>query len=309
MQNSPAQLVLIAAVVMWPAADAVAQGSTDSTPTATVDCSDRRGWVMPQRAFRIYGDTYYVGTRCISAILITSSGGDVLIDAGPPDASGIVLANIESLGLRLSDVTLLVNSHAHFDHAGGLAAIQRATGAVVAASPLSALVLEAGASGPNDPQYGSVQGFPPVLHVRRLSDGEVVHIGQSALTAHWTPGHTPGGTTWTWVACENGVCRSIVYADSQTPVAAEGFRFTQNTRYPNALQDFEHGLNLIEHVPCDILLTPHPDASRFWDRVAARAHGQPAALVDGGACGRFVAAARDQIAHRVAEERAAPGGQ
>lgn len=301
--------LLAAAGIVALSARAAAQNPTDSVPTPAVDCSDHRAWTTPQHPFRVYGDTYYVGTRCISAILITSSGGDVLIDAGPPEASRMVLANIKALGFRWSDVKLLLNSHVHFDHAGGLAAIQRATGASVAASPLSAPVLEAGASGPDDPQFGSLQTFPRVRRVRLLTDGQVVHVGQLALTAHWTPGHTPGGTTWTWVACESRVCRSVVYADSQTPVAADGFRFTRNTRYPNALEDFTRGLNVIEHLPCDILLTPHPEASGFWDRVDARAHGQTDALVDSGACERFVAGARDQIARRVAEEQGAPGGE
>jgi metallo-beta-lactamase class B len=301
-------LVGVVAILALPARLS-AQNPADSSSAAAVDCSDHRGWTAPQRPLYIYGNTYYVGTRCISAILITSKGGHVLIDAGPPDAAALVLANIQSLGFRLADVKLLLNSHVHFDHAGGLAAIQHATGASVAASPLSAPVLEAGASGPDDPQFGSLQSFPPVPHVRRVSDREVVRVGELALTAHFTAGHTPGGTTWTWVACQRGVCRSIVYADSQSPVSAEGFRFTQNTRYPNALQDFAHGLDVIEHLPCDILLTPHPEVADFWDRMAQGPQDRPGALVDAAACQRFAAAARDRIAQRVAKEHATTGGR
>jgi len=304
----PCAARLVAAGLVVLSATVSAQTPADSGPAPAVDCSDHRAWAAPQRPVHIYGNTYYVGTRCISAILITSSGGHVLIDAGPPEASGIVLTNITSLGFHLSDVKLLLNSHVHFDHAGGLAAIQRATGATVAASPLSAPVLEAGASGPDDPQFGSVPSFPAVRHVRRVSDGEVVHVGELTLTAHRTAGHTQGGTTWTWVACDGGVCRHIVYADSQAPVAAEGFQFTRNTRYPHALEDFAHGLDVIEHLPCDILLTPHPEVSGLWDRLATGARDGPGALADPGACGRFVAAARDRIAQRVADERAATGG-
>lgn len=276
-----------------------------SAPAAAPDCSDSRAWNTPQRPFELYGDTYYVGTRCLSAILVTSPTGDVLIDAGTPESAPLVLANIAALGFTAGDVKLLLNSHAHFDHAGGLAAVQRASGATVAASPASARVLKAGASGPDDPQYGSIPGFPRVGPVRVLADGETVRVGPLALTAYATPGHTPGGTSWTWTSCDAGRCLALVYADSQTPVSAEGFSFTRSPTYPTALQDFARGQAVLEQLPCDILLTPHPGASQLWERVDARTAGRTDALVDGGACRRFAAAARAQVARRVAAESAA----
>lgn len=269
-------------------------------------CADHRAWNTPQRPFRVYGNTYYVGTRCLSAVLVTSPAGHVLIDAGLPTSAPLVMANIEALGFRVADVKLLLNSHDHFDHAGGLAAVQQASGAIAAASPASARVLEAGASGPDDPQYGAVPRFSPVRAVRSLADGETVRVGPLALVAHWTGGHTPGGTSWTWTSCERDGgarrCLALVYADSQTPISADGFSFTQSITYPAALRDFARGQAALEGLRCDILLTPHPDASRLWERLANREAGRAGALVDADACRRYAATARAQVARRVAEE-------
>jgi len=276
----------------------------DSTPPSQParGCTSCAEWNAPQTPFRIYGNTYYVGTHGLSAILLTSPAGHVLIDAGLPESAPLVEANIRALGFRVEDIKLILNSHAHFDHAGGIAALQRASGATVAASPWSARVLERGASLPDDPQYGVAFAYPPVHGVRVIADGETVRVGSLALTAHFTPGHTPGGTTWTWRACERDRCLDLVYADSQTPVSADGFSFAHSTTYPTVMSDFAHGFAVLEHLSCDVLLTPHPGASRLWERLAAREHGDAGALVDRTACRRLAATARQQLAHRVATE-------
>jgi metallo-beta-lactamase class B len=272
--------------------------------TTTIRCESCAEWNAPQRPFRVYGNTYYVGTHGLAAVLVTSPEGHVLIDGGLPQSAPRILENIRALGFRPEDVRLILNSHAHFDHAGGIAALQRATGAVVAASPRSAPVLERGASGPDDPQYGALPAFPQVREVHVISDGEPLTVGPLTLTAHFTAGHTPGGTSWSWRSCEESRCLDLVYADSQTPVSADGFYFTRSRTYPWALSDFEHGFQVLERLPCDILLTPHPAASRLWERVAARKAGNADALVDPGACRAYAAAARDQLAVRLEREAA-----
>src|SRR5690242_14724323 len=207
----------------------------DTTRAAqpTPGCPSCAEWNAPQRPFRIYGNTYYVGTHGLSAILLTSKDGDVLIDADLPESAPIIIANIRALGFRVEDIKLILNSHAHFDHAGGIAALQRAFGARVAASPWSARVLERGASIPGDPQYGVLSSYSPVPHVQVIADGETLYVGPLALTAHFTPGHTPGGTTWTWRSCDGNRCLDLMYADSQTPVSADGFSFTHSDTYPS----------------------------------------------------------------------------
>ena len=271
-------------------------------PSPASSCAGPAEWNAPQRPFRVYGNTYYVGTHCLSAVLVTSRDGHVLIDAGLPESAAPIQASIQALGFRVTDVKLILNSHAHYDHAGGIALVQRASGAAVAASPASARVLAAGASGPDDPQYGELPAFAAVRSVRVVADGETVRVGPIALTAHLTAGHTPGGTSWSWSSCEGARCLSLVYADSQTPVSASGFSFTRSTTYPTALRDFARGHAVLDRLRCDILITPHPGASLLWERVAAPIGGRAPALVDSGGCRRYAASARAQLARRVAAE-------
>lgn len=260
-------------------------------------CASCAEWNAPQQPFRIFGNTWYVGTHGLAAILITSPDGHVLIDGGLPNSAPLILANIRALGFDIADVRMILNSHAHFDHAGGIAALQRASGARVVASAASAAVLASGRAGPDDPQFDIHLDFPPVAGVRALADGEAVAVGPLSLTPHVTAGHTPGGTTWSWRACEADECLDLVFADSQTPVSADGFRFSRS----QAAADLERGAALLERVPCDILITPHPGASSFWERRASAA-----GLVDRGACTRLAEAARQQLARRLAAEAAQP---
>jgi metallo-beta-lactamase class B len=297
MQLRLARLALLAALAS-PSSLLAQAGSPAAAGQPDRPCPSCAEWNAPQRPFRIYGNSYYVGTHGLGAILITSGEGHVLIDGALPESAPQILANIRALGFRTEEVKLILNSHAHFDHAGGIAALQRATGAAVAATPSSAAVLERGASGPDDPQYGVLLSYPPVRDVRAVADGETLRVGPLALTAHATPGHTRGGTSWSWRSCEDGRCLELVYADSQTPVSADGFRFTGS----QATADFERGFAVLERIPCDVLLTPHPGASRLWERIAARDGGAKDALVDRDACRRYAAAAREQLARRLASE-------
>ena len=280
-----------------------AQGDTARAARPVVTCADCAAWNAPQQPFRIHGNTYYVGTRGLSAILVTSPGGHVLIDGGLVESAPLILANVRALGFRVEDVKLVVNSHAHYDHAGGIAELQRASGATVAAHPWSAAVLRRGTSVAGDPQLGLDIPYPPVATVRELADGDTVRVGPVALVAHFTGGHTPGGTSWTWRACEGDVCRDMVYADSQTPVSADGFLFTRNATYPTAIADFERGFALLERLSCDVLLTPHPVFSDVFAKHAAREAGRADAFLDRQACRRYAAASRQRLAQRLARER------
>ena len=299
----PGRLSLLA-VLAFPMPLVAQAGSIAPVSPADTACSICAEWNAPQHPFRIYGNTYYVGPHGLSAILVTSSEGHVLIDGALPESAPSIAANIEALGFGIEDVKLILNSHPHFDHAGGVAALQQASGASVAASPASAPVLERGAAGPDDPQYGVLRSFPAVRDVRVISDGESLRVGSLVLTAHFTPGHTPGGTSWSWRSCEEGRCLDLVYADSQTPVSADGFFFTRSETYPTALEDFERGFSALEQLSCDILLTTHPAASQLWERIVARQRGAADALVNPDGCKRYAAAARQQLAERVRSETA-----
>ena len=295
-------LSFVIALIAAPFALGAQEPDTATARPRAAECPSCAEWNAPQRPFRIHGSTWYVGTRGLSAILVTSPDGHVLIDGGLPESAPHILANIRALGFRVEDVRLILNSHAHYDHAGGIAPIQRAARADVAAHPWSAAVMRRGTPLPEDPQYEIALAYPAVAEVREIADGDTLHVGPLALTAQFTGGHTPGGTSWSWTSCEGERCVRIVYADSQTPVSADGFLYTRNTRYPSAIRDFERAFAVLEGLACDVLLTPHPGASRMFERVAARDRGKADALVDPAGCKSYAASARQGLARRVARE-------
>jgi metallo-beta-lactamase class B len=268
-----------------------------------IECAQCVEWNVPQRPFRLHGSTYYVGTHGLAAILITSPQGHVLIDGGLPQSAPLIRASIESLGFHMRDVKLILNSHAHYDHAGGIAELQRASGARVMASAWSAGVMRSGRSQPGDPQLTIAFGYPAVGNVGTFAFEDTLRVGPIAIVPHATGGHTPGGTTWSWRSCEGARCLDFVYADSQTPVSADDFLFTKNTAYPNAIADFERGYGTLERLSCDVLVTPHPSASSLWDRVSPSDGAIGATFVDRGACTRYAANARRALEARVAKER------
>lgn len=274
-------------------------GDSSTRPYSAAECPPCAEWNASTQPERLFGNTYYVGTRGLASLLIRSDSGHILVDAGLPESAPRIMESIRALGSRVEDIRLIVTSHVHYDHAGGVAAIQRASGARVAASPWSAKVLAMGKTLPDDPQYAIALAYPGVTDTRvsEVNDGETLRVGLLAITAHFTPGHTPGGTTWSWRSCEKGDCRDFVYADSQTPVSAEDFRFSDSRSYPRAVQDFERSFSVLSALSCDILLTPHPAASRLWERV------QSNALRDPEACRRYAATARNQLNRRLARER------
>jgi metallo-beta-lactamase class B len=263
-------------------------------------------WSQSQKPFRIYGNTWYVGTKGLGAILITSPQGNVLVDGTLPGNAEQIEANIRSLGFRLQDVKLILNSHAHFDHAGAIARLAHDSGAKVVASQAGAKALRLGGNDPDDPQYGEASRYPPVARVRTVADGESVKLGPISIMAHATPGHTPGGTSWTWRSCEKARCLAMAYVDSLTALGHEGFRYSDD---PARVASFRQSFATVAALPCDILITPHPEASGFMRKIAARDRDRsPDALVDTGACRAYAAAARPRFEARLVEERKAATG-
>ncbi len=273
-------------------------------------CTYCTSWDEPHQPFQIHHNSWYVGTHGLSAILVTSPGGHILIDGALPSSVPLILENIATLGFDAADIKLILNSHAHFDHAGGIAALQHVSKARVAASPESAVVLEQGKGGANDPQYGMLLDFPAVPNVERFTPGEALEVGTLKVTSHATAGHSPGGTSWSWMSCDEAGedCLNIVYADSQTPVSADGFHYSDSESYPEGVSDFEKGLETLENLDCDILISTHPSASSLWKRYEQGAAG----LLDPNACRRYAEAGRKRLAERLereaAESKENPGG-
>jgi len=262
----------------------------------------RATWRQPQAPERVYGNTWYVGSRGLSAILITSPQGHVLIDGTLAENAPMIEANIRRLGFRVRDIKLILNTHAHADHAGAIAALAHASGAEVVARGAQARALRAGGEDSDDPQHGDAPLFPAVNGVRVIGDNDTVRVGLLAIQAHATPGHTPGSTSWSWTSCEGKHCRAMVYADSLTLIAAGGYRYT-DPAHPGRLGDFRRALAMLSALPCDILMTPHPEASDLLERLSRRDAGDQRALRDPGACKEYARLGEQSMQQRIREER------
>ena len=275
-----------------------------SDPPHKCDSCDE--WNKPREPFKIFGNSYFVGTDGLSSILITGTDGHILLDGGLEQSAPVIDANIRKLGFKTEDIRLIVNSHGHYDHAGGIAALQRASGATVAASPRGAEALQRGENTTDDPQYGfgkAANGFPPVKTVKVIKDGEAIAVAgiASAITPHFMPGHTPGSTTWTWRACEATRCLNLVYADSVSAVSADGFRFTDS---PGLMVAFRRSITRLAELPCDIVVSTHPAATGLDAKIKKRAElkgAGPDPFVDQG-CKALAATAMKGLEARIAEE-------
>jgi len=285
--------------------------ATPLRPDPPIACDSCAEWNAPHTPFRLFGNTYYVGVAGLSSLLITSDKGHILLDGGLPQSAALIDDNIRALGFRTADIRLIVNSHAHFDHAGGIAALQRCSGAQVAASAAGARALVAGEPTADDPQYGlgrQEKIFPPVMRVQSVRDGEVLRVGALAITAHLTSGHTPGSTTWSWQSCEGRRCLNLVYADSLNPVSAPGYRFSGGPRSPGTAEHFRQSIAKVAALPCDIVIAVHPGFTDLERKLKERTVGPrgPDPFIDAHGCRRYAEDATQRLNARLAEERAAP---
>jgi metallo-beta-lactamase class B len=265
-------------------------------------CGDCATWNKPREPFQVYGNTYYVGTDGLSALLVTGDAGHVLLDAGLPQSAPLIDANIRKLGFKTEDVKLIVISHGHFDHAGGANALQRHSGATIAASASTAQAMQRGENTPDDPQFGfgkEFNGFPVVKAVKVAADQEVLTVGKTAITVHLIPGHAPGSTAYTWRSCEGDKCLNMVYADSLTSPSAPGFK------YGDRLDLFQRSIEKVAALPCDIVLSPHPQFTQVDQKLKRRAElkGQgPNPFIDSGGCRAYAAAGMKALEARRAQE-------
>jgi metallo-beta-lactamase class B len=267
-----------------------------SGPAYAQACAGKDGWDDPAPPVRIHGNTYFVGTCGISAILITGTAGHILIDAGTEQGADLIAANIRGLGFDLADVRILLHSHEHLDHVGGTARLQKLADAQLVASAPAAEVFKTGATAGDDPQAGLHKPIPAARGERGIKDGEEVRLGNLALTAVATPGHTPGALSWHWGSCDGGVCRRIVYADSLTPVSRDDYLFTD---HPEIVAAFRASFAKLARLDCDILLAPHPSAVEFRRRVSAGVLNP-----DPTACRTYAADRAKQLDERLAKEKA-----
>ncbi len=289
-----------AAILLVPVLLLAACGPKVLEPDAAIECSNCERWNQPQDPFRLYGNTWYVGTAGLSSILIETAEGLVLVDGGLPQSAGLIDASIRQLGFDPLNISAILLSHAHYDHAGGIAALQRLSGAAVYASDAGRAVLESGELQSDDPQFGEMtsgSGIPVVRNLRSIDDREVLSIGGVDVMAVHTPGHTPGGTSWSWESCALETCYDIVYADSLTAVSAKGYRFSAG---PAANQLIESA-GAIADLDCDILLSPHPFFFGLQDKLEKIDEGNP--FVNNVACMMYADSALEWLEQRLDSER------
>jgi metallo-beta-lactamase class B len=227
-------------------------GNASSSP-AEQDSERFRAMNRPVEPFHMIGNLYYVGANSVTAFLLTSSEGHVLIDGGFPETADMIMDSIEKLGFRIEDVEVLLNSHAHFDHAGGLAALKAASGAELWISEGDADVVELGGLG--DPLMGDAGPFPAVKVDHRFVDGETITLGSIELTARVTAGHTRGCTSWDFEIEDAGQRWRAVSVCSLTVLP--GTQFGEDPTYPGIRQDYEEGLSTLRGIPVDVFLAAH----------------------------------------------------
>jgi metallo-beta-lactamase class B len=270
-------------------------------PDPPISCTQCEQWNVAHEPFRLFGNTYYVGTA-LSSLLIVTVDGLILLDAGLPQSAPLLDDNIRKLGFSSREIRFIINSHTHFDHAAGIAAMQRESGAEVLASPAAVEPLATGHYHPDDPQLAFGDTFPPTSNIRTVSDGETLQLGNQAITVHFTPGHTPGGTSWTWQSCEGDRCMNMVYADSLTAVSAPGYRFTD---HPEVVAALRQSIAVVAALPCDIMVSTHPEVSGLFGKLErARATGSEDAFIDHAACTDYASGAVRTLETRLASESA-----
>jgi len=260
------------------------------------------------KPFHVIGDIYYVGMGDTSAWLIFTLQGFILIDGGLPESAAPIEANIKTLGFNIKDVKIILNSHAHFDHAGGLAKLKRDSGARLIASEGDRPILEKGHI-TYGPSAAPEDDYPPVKVDRAVKDGDTVILGGVTLTARLTPGHTPGATTWTMPIVAGDQNHNVVFFSSMT---AGGQPLVNNKAYPAIVDDFKASFAKLKAMDGDILLAPHGDQMNLAKKAATLAENSdkkvlnaPNPFIDKAEFHRVVEGQERQFNAALAREQAA----
>jgi metallo-beta-lactamase class B len=273
----------------------------------------RRGGQTAAEPFRIAGNFYYVGASDVASFLLTGPEGHVLIDAGYPRTPALILASIAALGFNIRDVKVLLNSEPHYDHAGGLAELQRASGAGVWASEASADAITSGGddAGTNFlpmrlAVWVGVSRYDAARVDRRVADGETIRLGPIAVTAHITGGHTSGCTSWSFPVRDGDRTLQVVSACSLEMLP--GMRLVEPERYPGIRGDFERSFRVLRSLPEDIWVTSHARAfgryRKFLERGQAKDPAE--AFIDRDGYRRYIDTAEERFRTVLAQQQRHP---
>jgi metallo-beta-lactamase class B len=283
---------------------AMAAGALSFVPAASADLAPAFAAMNgPQAPFRIADNLYYVGMSDVTSYLIVTRDGYILIDGGFEQSAPAILDHIRALGFDPKKVKYLLNSHAHFDHTGGLAALKAVTGASFVASAADAPILAAG--GHHDFSLGDSGLFPPIKPDRIIADGESVSLGGIAITAHITAGHTKGCTTWTLPVTIDGRAETALFLCSLTVLPS--FRLIGNPNYPGQAADFEKSFATLKGLKCDVFLASHGNFFDLKGKLARLQAGvKPNPFIDPQGCRAFFAKAEAAFDKHLAECKADP---
>lgn len=270
-------------------------------------CADQAGvpgnmqqWNRPFPPYRVIDNVYYVGTNEIAQFLITTSAGNILLDSGFEASVPRLRENVEALGFHYADIKLLLTSHAHIDHVQAHALVRQQTGARVVVSTGDAPFVEHGGKG--ETVFDGVYAWTPCPVDWRVNDGDHVTLGATTLTAHLTPGHTAGATTWTMKVSERGQPLDVVFFPSAN--INPGVRLVGNARYPRIVEDFRRSFETWKTLACDVFLADHGDfyaMSKKYDRLRDGAAANP--FIDPTGYRQFVAEAERRFSQQLESER------
>lgn len=229
--------------------------------STSIQGSLTESWNLPFKPFRIIGNIHYVGTNNLACFLITTPAGHILIDTALQESAPILRANIATLGFKLEDIKIILSSHAHFDHVAGHADMKSATGAQVIASIADAETLESGGT----KGFFPLVKYKPVKVDRKISDGDIVRLGDITLKATLTPGHTEGNTTWTTTAEEQGKKYDVVFAASMS--INPGVHMVNFPAWPKIAEAYASSFQKLKSLNCDIFLAPHAPFFEMEEKV------------------------------------------
>ena len=275
----------------------LAAGAAVAAPTSPPEGS------APTDPFRVADNLYYVGTAGISAWLITTPGGHIVIDGAMPTSAPLIQSSIRRLGFEPKDVKLLLNTHAHFDHTGGLADLKRDTGARLLANPADRKALETGTY----PGWEENRGldFAPVKVDADLADGRPVKLGGAVLTPHFTPGHSPGCTTWTFRVADQARPLDVLLYCSTSVAANRLVSRERGPQYPGIVADYRRSFALLKTFRADVFLAPHAEQFGLPEKRARLKAGGANPFVDRGELARRVAASEADFNRELARQEAA----
>lgn len=234
-------------------------------------------WTAPFEPFQLIDNIYYVGTDGIAVYVIKTSQGLILMDTAMPQSTGMIKDNIAKLGFKVADIKIILNTHAHLDHTGGFAEVKKETGAQLIAGERDKPLLEGGYY-PGDEKNEDL-AFPAVKVDRAVKEGDKVTLGDTTLTAHATPGHSPGCTSWELTVKDGKENREVLFFCSGT-VALN--RLVGQPTYPGIVDDYRATFAKAKAMKIDVLLGPHPEVYGMQAKRAEMKEGAPNPFVKPG---------------------------